>query len=281
MKSTSSTPVKNILITGVKGKTGSRVFHKLKDVPGISLRGVSRSTHPAFDWEDASTWKPALAGMQAVYITYQPDLAVPGAPEHIEKFVKLAVESGIQKLVLLSGRGEEEAQACENIVMSAGADWTIIRASWFSQNFSEGHFLEPIQAGHLALPVANVKEPFVDVDDIADVAVAALTQPGHSNKLYEVTGPRMLTFSDAVQEIARATNRNIVFEQVSAEAYTEMLTTYGVPQDHIVLINYLFTEVLDGRNESLANGVQEALGRKPKDFSEYIRDVAATGLWNV
>jgi len=281
MKSTSSTPVKNILITGVKGKTGSRVFHKLKDVPAISLRGVSRSTHPAFDWEDASTWKPALAGMQAVYITYQPDLAVPGAPEHIEKFVKLAVESGIQKLVLLSGRGEEEAQACENIVMSAGADWTIIRASWFSQNFSEGHFLEPIQAGHLALPVANVKEPFVDVDDIADVAVAALTQPGHSNKLYEVTGPRMLTFSDAVQEIARATNRNIVFEQVSAEAYSEMLTTYGVPQDHVVLINYLFTEVLDGRNESLANGVQEALGRKPKDFSEYIRDVAATGLWNV
>ncbi len=280
MKSTSSTPVKNILITGVKGKTGSRVFHKLKDVPGISLRGVSRSTHPAFDWEDAGTWKPALAGMQAVYITYQPDLAVPGAPEHIEKFAKLAVESGVQKLVLLSGRGEEEARACEKIVMNTGADWTIIRASWFSQNFSEGHFMEPIQAGHLALPIANVKEPFVDVDDIADVAVAVLTQPGHSNKLYEVTGPRMLTFSEAVAEIARATNRNIVFEQVSAEAYTEMLTSYGIPQDHIALINYLFTEVLDGRNESLTNGVQEALGRKPKDFNEYVREAAVQGIWN-
>ncbi len=249
-------------------------------MPGISLRGVSRSTHPAFDWEDAGTWKPALAGMQAVYITYQPDLAVPGAPEHIEKFAKLAVESGVQKLVLLSGRGEEEARACEKIVMNTGADWTIIRASWFSQNFSEGHFMEPIQAGHLALPIANVKEPFVDVDDIADVAVAVLTQPGHSNKLYEVTGPRMLTFSEAVAEIARATNRNIVFEQVSAEAYTEMLTSYGIPQDHIALINYLFTEVLDGRNESLTNGVQEALGRKPKDFNEYVREAAVQGIWN-
>jgi len=281
MKSTSSTSVNNILITGVKGKTGSRVFHKLKDMPGISLRGVSGSTDPAFDWQNTRTWKPALAGMDAAYITYQPDLAVPGAPEHIRKFVGFAVESGVRKVVLLSGRGEEEAQVCEKIIMNAGIDWTIVRASWFSQNFSEGHFMGPIQAGHLALPVGEVKEPFVDVDDIADVVVAALTKGGHSNRLYEVTGPRLITFGEAVEEIARATKREIIFEPVSVEVYTEMLTSYGVPPDYIALINYLFTEVLDGRNESLASGVLDALGREPKDFNEYVREAAATGLWNV
>jgi len=275
-----STLYKNILITGAKGKTGSRVFQKLKDIPNLSLRGVSRSTNPAFDWEDTNTWPSALTGMQAVYISYQPDLAVPGAPDHIKQFTALAAKSGIQKIVLLSGRGEEEARACEQLVMNAGVDWTIIRASWFNQNFSEGHFLDPILAGHVALPINGVKEPFVDTDDIADVVVAALTRPGHTHKLYEVTGPRLITFAEAIAEIATATNRNIQFEPISPEAYAAMLTNYGVPPDHIALVNYLFTEVLDGRNESITTGVQEALGRPAKDFKQYVKQTAAQGVWN-
>jgi uncharacterized protein YbjT (DUF2867 family) len=164
-------------------------------------------------------------------------------------------------------------------VMDAGVDWTIVRASWFCQNFSEGNFLEPIQAGHVALPAGNIGEPFVDADDIADVAVAALTEAGHSKKVYEVTGPRLLTFKEAIAEIAKATGRDIKYEQVPVKAYADLLSEYGLPKDLIWLVNYLFAEVMDGRNESIADGVQQALGRKATDFSEYVKKAAATGVW--
>ena len=269
---------KQILVIGATGKTGRRVLQRLNDrkVPAV---GVSFSSTPSFDWNNKATWEAVLNNTGSVYISYYPDIAIPGAVDTVAQFSNLAVKKGVQKLVLLSGRGEAEAQQCEEVVMDAGVDWTIVRASWFCQNFSEGNFLEPILAGHVALPAGNVGEPFIDADDIADVAVAALTEEGHSKKVYEVTGPRLLTFEEAVAEIARATGRDIKYEQVPVKAYADLLLEYGLPKDLIWLVTYLFTEVLDGRNESVANGVQEALGRKATDFSEFVRKTAATGVW--
>ena len=246
---------------------------------GTPVLGVTRSSHPKFDWNDSASWERVLENIGSVYISFYPDLAIPGAVKAIEAFSKMAVKKGVQKLVLLSGRGEEEAQQCEKVVMHAGVDWTIVRASWFYQNFSEGNFLEPVLAGHIALPAGDVGEPFVDADDIADVAVAALTQEGHNRKVYEVTGPRLLTFKQAVDEIAKATGRPIQFEKVPMQAYASLLEEYGLPKDMIWLITYLFTEVLDGRNESLTDGVYQALGRKPTDFSEFAQKAAAAGVW--
>jgi uncharacterized protein YbjT (DUF2867 family) len=269
---------KQILVIGSNGKTGRRVLQRLHDrkVPAV---GATFSGNPKFDWNDEATWDNALNNIKSVYISYYPDLAIPGASQSIEQFTKLAVKKGVQKLVLLSGRGEEEAQQCERVVMAAGVDWTIVRASWFCQNFNEGNFLEPILAGHVALPAGDMGEPFIDADDIADVAVAALTEEGHTNKLYEVTGPRLLTFKDAVAEIAKATGRTINYEQVPIKEYSAVLAEYGLPKDIIWLVTYLFTEVLDGRNQYVADGVEQALGRKATDFSEYVRKTAATGVW--
>jgi uncharacterized protein YbjT (DUF2867 family) len=275
---TTTSSNKRILVIGSNGKTGRRVFQKLND-RGVAAQGATHSGNPKFDWNDESTWEKVLNNIQSVYISYYPDLAIPGAVKVIEQFSKLAVKKGVQQLVLLSGRGEEEAQACEKVVMNAGVDWTIVRASWFCQNFNEGNFLEPILAGHVALPAGNIGEPFIDADDIADVAVAALTEEGHSKKLYEVTGPRLLTFKEAIAEIAKATGREIKFEQIPMKAYADVLAEYGLPKDVIWLVTYLFSEVLDGRNESVADGVQQALGRKATDFSEYVKKAAATGVW--
>jgi uncharacterized protein YbjT (DUF2867 family) len=269
---------KQILVIGATGKTGRRILQRLND-RNIPALGVSFSSTPSFDWNNKATWETVLNNIGAVYISYYPDLAIPGAVDAVAQFSDLAVKKGIQKLVLLSGRGEAEAQHCEEVVMDAGVDWTIVRASWFCQNFSEGNFLEPIQAGHVALPAGNVGEPFIDADDIADVAVAALTDAGHSKKVYEVTGPRLLTFKEAIAEIAKATGRDIKYEQVPVKAYADLLSEYGLPKDLIWLVNYLFTEVMDGRNESVADGVQQALGRKATDFSEFVRKTAATGVW--
>jgi uncharacterized protein YbjT (DUF2867 family) len=268
-----------ILVIGSTGKTGSRIVQRLTTL-GLPVLGVSRSSNPKFDWNDSATWAGVLQGVCNVYISYSPDLAIPGAVNAVTQFTDMAVKRGVQKLVLLSGRREEEAQLCEAVVMQSGVNWTIVRASWFCQNFSEGSFLEPVLAGHVALPAGDVGEPFIDVDDIADVAVAALTQPGHNEKLYEVTGPRLLTFKEAVEEIAQATGKPIKFERVPIKAYAAILTEYGLPEDVVKLVTYLFTEVLDGRNAEVMDGVQQALGRKPTDFREYVKKAAASGVWN-
>jgi len=279
MSNTRSKTEKKILVIGATGKTGSRVVQRLTKL-GWPVQGATPSSDPKFDWNDSTTWKPVLENIQAVYVSFHPDLAMPGTVEIIKSFTTMAVKNGVKQLVLLSGRGEEEAQACEKLIMNSGVDWTIVRASWFCQNFSEGNFLEPVLGGHVALPAGDVGEPFVDADDIADVAVAALTEDGHNKKIYEVTGPRLLTFKEAVQEITKATGRPIKFERVPMKAYASVLKEYGLPKDLILLIKYLFTEVLDGRNANLTDGVQQALGRKPTDFSEFVKKAAATGVWS-
>ncbi len=268
------------LVLGGTGKTGRRVVERLAS-RGVPTRGVSRSSNPSFDWNDQGTWDAALDGVTAAYVTYAPDLAIPGATDAIRDFVEKAVERGVQRLVLLSGRGEEEAQRCECIVQDAGIEWTVVRASWFCQNFSEGEFLDMVLAGEIALPAGDVAEPFVDVDDIADVAVAALTEDGHAGQIYEVTGPRMLTFAEAVEEIAHASGRDIQYVQIPREAFAAGIAESGAPEDIAWLLDYLFSTVLDGRNAYVCDGVQRALGREPTDFAEYARRIAASGVWNV
>jgi uncharacterized protein YbjT (DUF2867 family) len=268
----------SVLVIGGAGKTGRRVSERLR-ARGIATRDVSRSTTPAFDWTDPKTWAAALDGVSKAYVTYQPDLAVEGASDAIARLSGLSRDKGLEHVVLLSGRGEPSAQRAEAALQGSGVPWTIVRASWFAQNFSEGYLLDSLLAGELALPAGPVPEPFIDVEDIADVAVAALTDPRHRNRLYEVTGPRALTFEQAVQEISAAAGRPIRYVQVTPEAFEAAMRPYA-PKDIIDLLLELFTVVLDGRNVNVMNGVPEALGRPARDFSEYVRATAATGVWN-
>ena len=218
--------------------------------------------------------------MGSAYISYYPDLAVPGAVDVVGSFANLAVKEGVPRLVLLAGRGEEESERAEQAVRDSGADLTIVRSTWFMQNFSEDYMIEHVLAGAIALPAGDTPEPFVDADDIADVAVAALTDDKHVGQLYELTGPRLLTFAEAADEISNATGRDIRYVPVSLEEHAAVAAEQGVPADVIELLTYLFSEVLDGRNAHVTDGVQRALGREPRDFRDFARDAAATGVWN-
>jgi len=269
-----------ILIIGGSGKTGRRVAEKL-GARGVATRVASRSAETYFDWNDTTTWEPALDGVSAAYVTYFPDLAVPEAPPAIQEFASLAAEQGVQRLVLLSGRGEEEAQRCERIVLDTNPASTIVRASWFNQNFSEGFFVDMLRDGVLALPAGTVGEPFIDAEDIADVAVASLTETGHEGQIYEVTGPRLMTFAEAVEEIGRATGRELGYLQIPVDDFARGMLEQEVPERVVSLTRYLFETVLDGRNASTADGVQRALGRPPRDFAEFAREAAAAGVWSV
>jgi len=270
----------NILVIGGTGKTGRRIVTQLEAL-GHNVRIGSRSNSPSFDWHQPENWDAAVDGMDKIYITYQPDLAVPGALDAIEHLVKVSKRANVKKLVLLSGKGEREAQLCEQVIMHSGLDFTIVRASWFNQNFSENFLLEPILDGFVALPQAEAKIPWVDVDDIAEVAVKALTENKHNGQIYELTGPRTLTFKAAVTEIAKASNRNITFVPITVQEYGEGMRKANLPEDFIWLIEYLFTEVL-GNSElaEISSDIEKVLGRKPIDFSEYATKVAKTGVWN-
>lgn len=272
------TQLRPTLVLGATGKTGHRIMQRL-ETRGMPVRAGSRASAPPFDWEDETTWAPVLRGTGAAYISFYPDLAVPGAPEKISAFVARALACGTRRLVLLSGRGEAEAQRAEQVLQGSGADWTILRCSWFMQNFSESIFLALLRAGELALPVGDVPEPFVDADDIADVAVAALLDPRHIGQLYELTGPRLLTFADAVAEISRTSGRPMHYETIPMAAFVAESLRQGVPADVVDFLGYLFTEVLDGRNAMLADGVERALGRPPRDFADFLVGAVTKGVW--
>jgi uncharacterized protein YbjT (DUF2867 family) len=269
-----------ILIIGKNGKTGARVNQRLQAL-GYDTRAVSRSTTPSFDWEDSATWVSAIKGTRSAYVTYQPDLAVPNAEGAIKAFVRVARENGLEHITLLSGRGEEGAQRAEKILQDSGISWNIVRCSWFDQNFSESFMLEGILSGELVLPASSTLEPFVDTDDIADVVVATLTESGHRNKLYELTGPRALTFAQCVEEISEALGRPVKYIGIPVDDYISALNELGAPEDLQWLLRELFTVVFDGRNSNVMPGVEEALGRPATDFKTYVQKTMASGVWDV
>ncbi len=275
-----TTPKKRItLVLGASGKTGRRVVNRLI-AAGWPVRAASPSGDTRFDWQDESTWTPALTGVDAVYITYYPDLAFPGAADTVGEFADLAVASGVQRLVLLSGRGEEGARQAEGRIRNSGADWTLVRCAFFNQNFSET-FVEPVRHGVLAMPGGDTAEPLLDVEDIADVVFAALTDDRHIGQLYELTGPRLLTLSEAVRELSAAIGREVRYIPVTPSEYAAELVDHEMPEAVARPLAELIAEVLDGRNSYLTDGVERALGRPPRDFADYARETAASGVWNL
>lgn len=265
-------------VIGSTGKTGSRVLEQLKKT-GVSTRALSRKSQHPFDWQSKNSWVKALTGVDSLYVTYVPDLAVPQAKYDIKILVDVAKSVGVKHIVLLSGRGEEGAQAAEKIVINSGIHWNIVRASWFMQNFSESFMVDGIQAGELVLPEPKATEPFIDAEDIADIAFASLTRSELRNQLFEITGPELLSFSQCVQEIASAAERQIIFSAVPIDKYLAGAAKQGLPKDIAWLINELFVSVLDGRNEQITDTIAHILGRPARTFKDYVASVKNTGVW--
>jgi len=270
----------NILVIGGTGKTGRRVVEQLKN-KGIEPRIGARSAATGFDWNDKSTWEKTLEGIERMYVTYYPDLAIPGAKEAIESLTILAKELDVKKVVLLSGKGEVEAEACEQIVANSGLNYTIVRASWFNQNWSESFFLEPILSGNVALPMSDILIPYVDADDIAEVATEVLLNDDFNGEIIEVTGPELITFKDIVTTISNVSKRELNFLPITLEQYVDGMRQMQLPEDVIWLIEYLFSHVLTNPNNQLiSHDIERVLGRKARTFTEYAVETVKTGVWN-
>ncbi|MEP0940268.1 MAG: NmrA family NAD(P)-binding protein [Rhizobiaceae bacterium] len=266
-----------ILVIGATGKTGSRVATKL-EAKGLTVRRGARHSDTPFDWENPTTWPPILNGVSKAYVTYFPDLAFPGAVEQLDTFLKVALDTGLQHIVLLSGRGEHFASVGEEVIRNSGLGFTIVRSAWFAQNFSEGYLRDPILSGILPMPGGDVAEPIIDIDDIADVVVAALTEDGHIGKRYEVTGPQLMTFADMAKVLSTTLSRSVQYIPISFEDFHANVAVSG---DTFVaeVFTAIARETLDGRNAHTADGVEQALGRKPRDFAEFAQTAMTAGAW--
>lgn len=266
-----STDVEKVLVVGATGKTGRRVYQQLCEVlPCEQVKAAGRQSEVYFDWQKRESWSMALQGVTHVYLTYFPDLAVPNAVVDIQAFCELANQYKVKHITLLSGRGEPAAQACEEILFNSGLSWTVVRASWFNQNFSDGFFKTFIDLGQISLPVNTVSEPFIDIDDIAEIVTQSIVDVKHQNRLYEVTGPDLLTFNDIAEQFTAVLGKPIEFSPISPAKFESSMSALGVPEDVISMLNFLFTEVLDGRNEYITGGVEQALGRKPNSFKAFL-----------
>ncbi|WP_439663924.1 NmrA family NAD(P)-binding protein [Lentzea sp. HUAS TT2] len=256
-----------ILVLGATGKTGRRVVRTL-EAAGITPRKASRAT--GFDWNDTTTWKPFLHDVVSAYVI------APENPALATPFVDLAATSGVRRLVLLSGRGLDKTpaelfqgmHAAEDALRAGTVPWTILRANNFNQNFSENVW----NPDALALPVDDTPEPFVDVQDIAEVAALALTTDDHHNQTYELTGPEALTFTEALAKIAKATGRDLTLTRLTPDEYRAHLQAEGVPEEVAAELNLLFEAMRAGLLATPTNDVERLLGRPATTFDAYVSE---------
>ncbi|MFF3705036.1 NmrA family NAD(P)-binding protein [Streptomyces phaeochromogenes] len=277
---TENTRNETVLVTGASGKTGRQVAESAK-AAGFDVRAASRSSEVRFDWYDSSTWAEALRGADAAYLAYTPDIGAPGAAENIAALARLAQELGVRRLVMLSARGERQAEPAERALRESGAEWTVVQADWFFQNFSEGLLLEGVRSGEFVFPAGEVKVPFIDTRDLADVVVKALTDSSYAGRTLEITGARLLTFREAMAEITAAAGREIRYVPVPTKEYGAILAGFGLPPEEVAFMEEVFDGLLDGGNARSTETVRQVLGRAPRDFTDFARELAATGVWKV
>ncbi len=265
-----NTPTRPVLVAGGAGKTGRRVAERLEAL-GESVRLASRSTPVRFDWDDPSTWEAAVDGVSGAYLAYVPDLAFPGAVETIDAAGAVLARHGVERVVLLSGRGEEGALAAEDALTSHVPTARVVRGAWFTQNFTEGMFADEIAEGGLALPVSpSVREPFVDADDLADVIVTLLRDAATAGRRVDVTGPELLTFAEVVALVGDTTGPTVELTTLGPAEYVDRLVTVGLAPEEAHGMLGLFQELFDGRNEHTTDTVETYLGRPARTVREVL-----------
>lgn len=275
-----------ILILSGKGKTGRRVVEQL-DAQQLPVRLASRSSEQPFDWYDENTWAGTVAGIDTAY------LAPPVGPTGLAqagKFIKQAVSEGLRRVVLLSGRGVgspgrefavyDSGLELEHAVKDSGADWTIVRPAWFMQGFSEDFMLDYVQAGEIRFSAGDGAEAWIDTNDVGDVMAAALLDERHTGETYSLSGPRTLTLAEVAAELSTATGRPITSVDLDPEQHVAEMVEYGVPREDAESVRDLFAVIRNHRSEYVSEGVQQVLGRAPRDFADWARETAKTGVWS-
>ncbi|MEU6711668.1 NAD(P)H-binding protein [Nonomuraea sp. NPDC046802] len=254
-----------VLVLGATGRTGRLVVDGLK-ARGVQVRAASRSSPVRFDWDDPGTWGPVTKGVVAVYMVTPED---PGfRAELVGSFLERA--DGVRRIALLSGLsagyGSVPMASREVPVRRSGVEWTILRPGAFQQNF-----VVPPQSGELRLPLGpQPRTAPVDVADIADVAVGVLTTEGHAGRIYGLSGPRALSYSEILEIVSRQSGRPAVYVDEPVERWLERMRADGVSKKALSWSLETFDAIRRGEYARLHDGVQQVLGRRPRDFADLV-----------
>lgn len=265
-----------LLLLGGTGKTGRRLAERL-EAQGHTARAVGRATTPRFDWRDESTWAPALRGVDGVFIV-GPGSASDWSPL-LERFLATAAEQHVRHAVLLSARGVEflsdgAVARAEAALKRSPLAWTILRPSHFAQNFTEAMFV-PDDTGAFYAPVADGREPFIDVDDIADVAAVALTSDEYDGRILELSGPRAIDFDEAARILTEVTARPVRYVSESDDAHIARLRGQGLPEGYIEWRMAMLRGIASGSDAYLSHDVEAVLGRPATTFEAWARREAS------
>jgi uncharacterized protein YbjT (DUF2867 family) len=268
------------LVLGGTGKTGNRLT-RLLVAAGATARPGSRTPAPPttgvqpvrFDWYDDSTWAAALDGVTGVYLV--PPALRMDHPPLLGRLAEQALAAGAQRLVLLSARGVDAGPdnpliAAERAVTSVAGDrLTVVRPTWFMQNFTESFFADGVAAGTLVAPTGDGAEPFVDVEDIAAVAAAALLDDGHGGRTYELSGPTALTFAEAAALLSARAGHEVRHVDLPVADWVAGSEANGLPPEYAGMLGALFGVIRDGHDARLSSGVQDALGRPATSLEDW------------
>lgn len=270
-----------VLVTGGTGKTGRRVAALLA-ARGVEARVASRTPRAPgqvrLDWHDPATFAPALDGVRAAW------LVAPGdTPELLPvmlPFLERAVGEGVGQLVLLSAsslpRGGPMMGAVHDWVARHAPGWSVLRPSWFMQNFSEAQHLATIRdEGRIYSAAGDGRIPFIDASDIAAVAVEALLDDAFGNGERVLTGPRALTYDEAAAIIGEARGRPVRHHRLSVAGLVERFERFGIPPDYARVLASMDEAIAEGAENRVTDEVERVTGRPPVDLAAFARATAA------
>jgi uncharacterized protein YbjT (DUF2867 family) len=288
--------VHTVLVTGATGKVGRRLIPLLARRK-VTVRAASRSPltkragiEPVrFDWADERTYAAAREGVEAMFLVAGP---IP-RPEHADQIRSLlagASDAGVQRLVLLSTYGVDQAppenplRRIELAAESSGVPTTIIRPAAFMQTFSEGlRWREALVEGirerdEIAAPGGSGVVSYVSTEDIAAVAATALTESGHEGKSYAPMGPEPLTLTAVAEHISWAAGRPISYVETDRTPIRDALLAAGAPPETAEHNSQLYVHAYSsGALGVLNDDVLDVTGRPPVSFAEFA--VGAAAAW--
>ncbi|HVE84256.1 MAG TPA: SDR family oxidoreductase [Myxococcales bacterium] len=271
-----------ILVTTPNGKVGQEVVKLLLEARApvrVAAHTLERGQEAfpgaevaVLDYEDPATFAPALEGVAALYLASpatsqaDPELAL----------IDAAQAGGVQRVVKLSAMGVESApdevplRAVEKRLQGSGLQWTLLRPTWFMQNFVTLH-APSIQGGTLLEPAGESRLAFIDARDIAAVAVQALTSDGHHGQAYALTGPELLGRQDVAERIGRVLGKDIRYRSCSDQEFHQLMRPY-LPESYIQLLLALYADLRSGGDGPVTQDVRKVLGRPPIPFDQFARD---------
>jgi uncharacterized protein YbjT (DUF2867 family) len=280
-----------ILITGATGTVGSEVVKRLS-AQGVQSRAVTRDPRKAEvnqfpnvhfvqgDFDDADSMRRACSGVDRTLI-------LTNSTERTEQqqigFTRVATQNGVRHIVKISqlhadtnspGRFLRYHGSVEAAIQASGLTFTFLRPNLYMQGLL--NFRQSIRQKSAFFAAANeARVSVVDVRDLADVAVAALTTSEHKNRIYSLTGPDALTFVEMADALSRAVGRTISFVDVPPESMRSTLVDLGLPAWQADGLLEEFAMYRRGEASEVESGVRAALGRPPRSFDEFARDYAS------